>query len=205
MTERFQGKYRIPSARWQQWNYGDNGNYFVTICTANWNHFFGKIIPDNNSVASMQLYPAGKIAEQLWLEIPSHFPFVRLDSFVVMPNHIHGILVVDKPATIAYGTDDVGMPIVETPNLGVSTTKITTDARKQTIAASGKWKPATIGVIINQFKRKVTIDCRDICPGFAWQARFHDRVIRDDAEYRRIVYYIENNVSNWVDDSYFSI
>lgn len=183
MTERFQGKYRIPPARWQQWNYGDNGNYFVTICTANRNHYFGKIVLDDNAVASMQLYPAGKIAEQLWLEIPSHFPFVRLDSFVVMPNHIHGILIIDKEdqALVSLQNKTPGQQRFRSP------------------------ESSSISSVLGSYKSEVTKRVRKSNELFGWQSRFHDRVIRDDAEYRRIVHYIENNVSNWVDDSYFSI
>jgi REP element-mobilizing transposase RayT len=131
----------------------------------------------------MQLYPAGKIAEQLWLEIPSHFPFVRLDSFVVMPNHIHGILIIDKEDQVLASLQN------KTPG----------QQRFRNPESS------SISSILGSYKSEVTKRVRKSNELFGWQSRFHDRVIRDDAEYRRIVHYIENNVSNWVDDSYFSI
>ncbi len=113
MTELFRNKYRIPSARAEWWDYGNNAAYFVTICTQNREHFFGRIVvnsgshrvPETRLIASLPAdgspqfipSPLGTIALACWLEIPQHFPFVRLDAFVVMPNHVHGILVIDKP------------------------------------------------------------------------------------------------------------
>lgn len=91
MQNKFQNKYRIPSARLQTWDYANNGAYFITICTQNREHFFGNI---KNGI--MQLSEIGKLAAQFWHEIPNHFPMVELGNFVVMPNHIHGILIIDK-------------------------------------------------------------------------------------------------------------
>ncbi|MGV1013173.1 MAG: transposase [Flavobacterium sp.] len=91
MQNKFQNKYRIPSSRLQTWDYGTNGAYFITICTQNKEHFFGVV--QNGTV---QLSEIGKIAEQLWIEIPNQFPFIELGSFVVMPNHVHGILIINK-------------------------------------------------------------------------------------------------------------
>ncbi len=91
MTELFQNKYRIESARLKGWDYGSNRYYFVTICTNNRTHFFGRIQND-----IMCLNEIGTIAYQCWLEIPNHFPFVVPDEFVIMPNHVHGIVHIDK-------------------------------------------------------------------------------------------------------------
>ena len=91
MQNKFQNKYRIPSSRLQTWDYGTNGAYFITICTQNREHFFG--IVQNGTV---QLSEIGKIAEQLWIEIPNQFPFIELGNFVVMPNHVHGMLIINK-------------------------------------------------------------------------------------------------------------
>lgn len=91
--DKFKNKYRIPSARLQNWDYGTNGAYFITICTQNREHFFGEIVD-----GQMQLNELGQLAEKYWLEIPQHFPFIELGNFVVMPNHTHGILIIDKNA-----------------------------------------------------------------------------------------------------------
>ena len=90
MQNKFQNKYRIPSARLQTWDYANNGAYFITICTQNRHHFFGTI-----QNQEMQLSEIGKLAAQFWMEIPNHFPFIELGNFVVMPNHVHGILIIN--------------------------------------------------------------------------------------------------------------
>jgi putative transposase len=111
MIDKFQNKYRIPSARLHNWDYGDNGAYFITICTSNRNHFFGEITND-----IMELNEIGNIAENFWVEIPQHYPFIELGNYIVMPDHIHGILIINK--TKKHPPNAV---IVETPKLGVST------------------------------------------------------------------------------------
>jgi REP element-mobilizing transposase RayT len=188
-ADKYQGKYRIPSARWQQWDYGANAAYFVTICTAQRERFFGEIVQDE-----MQLSEIGQIAYQYWLQIPAHFPFAVLDQFVIMPNHVHGIIVINKPETDDVVVD-ADVAAVETPNLGVFTIP------PQNAAA--RWYSGTLGVIVNQYKRACTMYARLHNIPFAWQTRFHDRVIRDNDEWQRISEYIYNNPQNWNDDELF--
>jgi hypothetical protein len=66
-----------------------------------------------------------------------------------------------------------------------------------------KWKPNSLGVIINQYKRICTIHARQIHAGFGWQSRFHDHIIRDDASFKRISEYIVNNPAKWTGDKFF--
>ena len=193
----FQNKYRIASARLQNWDYGSNAMYFVTICTQNRECFFGEIVETPNmETPEMQLSEIGKLADHFWNEIPTHFPFVELGEYIVMPNHVHGIIIINKRDGIVHdGIVDDGIVqdgIVETPKLGVCTD-----------AASEKWKSATLGVIINQYKRICTIESHKINPYFAWQARFHDHIIRNDASFQRIRDYIVHNPENWQDDMFF--
>ncbi len=89
--EKFKGKYRISSARLQNWDYGWNALYFITICTQNRELFFGEIINHK-----MQLSEIGELSKKYWFEIPEKFSFIKLDEFVVMPNHIHGIIEIAK-------------------------------------------------------------------------------------------------------------
>ena len=95
MADKYQNKYRIPSARLSLWDYSSSAAYFITVCTANREHYFGEIIDDK-----MQLSEIGKKANNNWLDISNHFSFVILDEFIVMPNHIHGIIVINKPGNI---------------------------------------------------------------------------------------------------------
>jgi REP element-mobilizing transposase RayT len=89
--KKFKNKYRIPSARMASWDYGSNAPYFITICTANRKHFFGEIINGN-----MHLNEIGRLAQEFWQDIPKYSPFITLANFVIMPNHTHGILIIDK-------------------------------------------------------------------------------------------------------------
>lgn len=202
MSDRFQDKYRIPSARLQNWDYSWNAAYFVTICTQKQLLYFGEILD-----LKMHLSEIGQIAEKYWKEIPLHFPFVELGDFIAMPNHVHGIIFINKPdnnETHPVETPDTGVfdrmgtPIMfETPRSGVST-----GATPRTAAASKKWNRGTLGVIINQYKRICTIKAQKIYAGFAWQPRFYDHIIRDDQSFQRISEYIQNNPLNWHTDKF---
>ncbi|RKY77491.1 transposase, partial [candidate division KSB1 bacterium] len=94
--DKFKGKYRIPSTRLQNWDYRWNGYYFVTICTENKEEYFGEI-----KNGKMHLSPIGIIADVLWHEIKNHAKNVELGEFVVMPNHIHGIIILNNDNNIS--------------------------------------------------------------------------------------------------------
>jgi len=91
MADKYQNKYRISSARLKNWDYSRDGAYFITICTKDRKHFFGKIINEE-----MYLSDLGLIAHKYWMEIPQHFPFVKLGVMVIMQNHMHGIIIIDN-------------------------------------------------------------------------------------------------------------
>lgn len=88
----YKNKFRIESIRLPNYDYSANGCYFVTICTHQKHCYLGKIIN-----AQMQLSQVGKIAQKHWQEIPNHFDGVYIDEYVIMPNHVHGIIVINKP------------------------------------------------------------------------------------------------------------
>lgn len=100
-TVKFANKYRIETLRLRNWDYGSNGMYFITICTGNRNRYFGKI--ENQRV---QLSKMGIIADKIWLEISNKFSFIELDQYIVMPNHIHGILTISKDAINRVSTEN---------------------------------------------------------------------------------------------------
>ena len=103
-TTKFQNKYRIESARLQGYDYGSHGHYFVTICTKNRINYFGEI-----SVFT----EIGKIANNFWKEIPAHYPFVEIDHFIVMPNHIHGVLFFNRPDKKDWNPNQFGVQSVD--------------------------------------------------------------------------------------------
>jgi len=120
MSGKFQDRYRIPSTRLQNWDYGWNGIYFITICTNDHEHCFGKI-----TNKAMELSEIGLLAHQFWCKIPTHFPFISLDAFVIMPNHLHGILIIDKDNDGRYEPEtesDLDLDSVEKRHCLFSTT-----------------------------------------------------------------------------------
>jgi len=193
MTEKFQNKYRIPSARLQNWDYGSNAAYFVTICTQNREHYFGEIIN-----GSMYLSEIGHLANKYWLEIPEHFPFVELDAFVVMPNHVHGIIIINKPNNdrTVETRHALSLPIPSQPQLQNET------IGQKRFQNQGK---GTISSIIGSYKSVLTKNARKIHADFAWQSRFHDHIIRNDNSYHRIHEYILTNPRNWMKDKFYTI
>jgi putative transposase len=92
MGNKYQNKFRSESARLQTWDYGADAAYFITICTQGREYYFGEIIESDQ----MKLSEIGKFVYTCWSEIPSHLPFIILDAFIVMPDHIHGIIIINK-------------------------------------------------------------------------------------------------------------
>lgn len=88
---KYKNKYRSASARAQWWDYAWQGAYFITICTADRRPYFGHI-----DHGKMKLSPVGAMADIFWHEIGNHARAVELDAFVVMPNHVHGILILNE-------------------------------------------------------------------------------------------------------------
>ncbi len=143
-------------------------------------HYFGEIIDDE-----MHLNETGKLAEQFWLEIPIHFPFIELGNFQVMPNHFHGILIIDKINNAA------AIPTDPTPG-----NKTFGQLRFQN-QGSG-----TISSVLGSFKSAVSKYAHLINKDFTWQSRFFDHIIRNAESFERIQNYIENNPKNWKEDKF---
>jgi REP element-mobilizing transposase RayT len=95
---KFLNKYRIESNRLKDFDYGSNGYYFITINTYKKSKYFGEIIygVETEYIPSLQPTEIAVIAQKYWNEIPQHFSFVKLDEFIVMPDHLHGILMFEK-------------------------------------------------------------------------------------------------------------
>ncbi len=214
---KFQNKYRIPSARWREWNYGDEGAYFITICTKQREHYFGEI--ENGQ---MQLSEIGKTAQNEWLNSMDIRPDMNLDMecFVVMPNHIHGIVVIGKNEynsvrddgdyckDAMHGVSMENNDTISDAMHGVSTDNETETniielfQKIETIPSANHFGPQSknLASIMRGFKSAVTTTARELNISFGWQTRFHDHVIRDDDEFRRIAFYIEQNPMNWEKD-----
>ena len=184
MADLFRNKYRIPSARAPWWDYGRDAAYFVTICTKDREHYFGEVVGNE-----MQLTEIGQIAYDRWHQIPVHFPSVRLDAFVVMPNHVHGIVVITNSVDSVETLHDV-------QTLHATSLPPPPPNKNEKMAAISP-QPGSLSTIIRSYKSAVSKDARAIHADFAWQTRFHDHIIRTDDSFQRIKNYILSNTLLW--------
>ncbi|SEG28439.1 REP element-mobilizing transposase RayT [Halpernia humi] len=185
MDKKFRNKYRISSVRLQSWDYSANGAYFLTICTANRENYFGKVVN-----GEMILNDLGLIAQNIWLEIPVQFPFVELGNFVIMPNHIHGILIINnKPVETRFIACQIESEEKVIQKKG-GITGIKNPMLHQNISTIIRW-----------YKGRCTFEINKISSGFKWQPRFYDHIIRNSKSFENIQKYIENNPENWDNDS----
>lgn len=178
MFEKFRNRYRIPSCRLPGWDYSRPGAYFITMCTKGREPFFGYI--DHHQT---YLTEEGRMAFDLWASIPVQFPGTHLDEFVIMPDHVHGILFISD------------LPVVETRLIA----SLQPNQSPQG-GISGNKNPMlnqNVSRIIRWYKGRCCFEIRKTCPSFSWQARFYDRVIRDQSELDRIRDYVRENPMKW--------
>ncbi len=185
IMKKYNNKYRIKSVRLKDWDYRNNGAYFITINTGNRKHFFGEII---NS--EMRLSPIGEYAENFWMEIPNHFPFVELGNFVVMPNHTHGVLIINNVKSLQCNDIDKSLQC--------------NDSTGNQYYSDISPKSGSISTIVRSYKSAVSKHARLLNTEFNWQPKFHDHIIRNSESFERIQNYIENNPSNWKEDKFYT-
>ena len=174
---KFRNYYRIPSAR-AAWHDYNGGIYFVTICTKNREHFFGRIL---NEV--MELSDIGEYTWNCIQNVPQHNPYAEIPLFVIMPNHIHAIVIIDGDCR------DVPW-------------RVSTDGKNVAMQGVSN-KQGRLSTVIGGLKQSVTRYAKTNAITFAWQPRFQDRIIRNAGELNRIADYIEQNVSQWAYDELF--
>lgn len=173
----FKGKYRIESARLPGWDYSSPGAYFVTLCTKGMQYWFGDIVD-----RKMQLSRVGQIVADEWKKTEQIRPDVSLDTWAVMPNHLHGIVVINEMPSEHATRNEI--PSVETTRRVVST--------RETL------KPNSLGSIIGQFKSASTKRIHMAgCTEFACQPRYYDHIIRNERSMNKIREYIADNVLQW--------
>lgn len=190
-------QYLIRSARARWWDYGKNGVYYVTICTKNRFPFLGSI-----QAGQLKLSVLGATVKQLWESLPSLVSGIHLSSFVIMPNHIHGIIILDRPA----GQEPLKSTIVHN-----STAPLHPQSKDKAVQSaffkSISPQKGSLPHIIRKFKGLVTKTARKA--GWIkkdqplWQARYYDRVIRDPNEFFKLSQHIKDNVKTWKQDDYF--
>lgn len=159
------------SIRLKGYDYGQPGAYFITLCTHERAHLFGQVVG-----GEMVLNEYGEIARACWLTIPDHFPHAELDEFVILPNHVHGIIwIVDD----AVGAKDFSPlpPLPPLPPRGTS---------------------KTIGSIVRGFKIGVTKWMRQHTDVYTiWQRNYYEHIIRDETALNTIRCYIIENPMRW--------
>ncbi|NER02917.1 MAG: transposase [Okeania sp. SIO3C4] len=182
-TEYFEGKSGRKSTRLPHWNYAQNGWYFITICTSNRENFFGNI-----TQGQMQLSNIGKIAKKFWVEIPLHTKQgVYLDRYVIMPNHLHGVLIIDNSTKESKSTE--------------VKCNVSTEYDLSRIMSEISPKEGSLSAIIRSYKSAVTNWCNsNNYSSFGWQKRFYEKIIRDDKSLENIRKYIINNPIKWEND-----
>ena len=202
---KFKNKYRIESTRLQNWDYSRVAVYFITICTANRDHFFGMV--QNNEMVYSDI---GAIVAQEWVKTPEIRPDMNLElgEFMVMPNHFHGVIFIGnnefngRDAMHRVSTDDNIDPMhrVSTDDNIDAMHRVSTDDNiyKNEFGPQSK----NLSSIIRGFKSAVTVQAKKINPNFGWQARFHDHIIRNPKSYDTISQYIIDNPKKWGEDEF---
>lgn len=166
-------RHKRRSIRLKGYDYSSTGAYFITICTHQHMCLFGHVV---NGI--MRLNDSGKKVQTCWHEIPEHFPLVALDKFVVMPNHVHGILFLSENATERAKN----FSPLQTDHQPHGTSK-------------------TIGSVIRGFKIGVTKWIRENTPVHnVWQRNYWEHIIRSEPELNGLRAYIRNNPARWALD-----
>jgi len=189
------------SIRLQGYDYSQAGAYFITICTQNRERLFGEIAD-----GEMKMNDAGQMVQTVWDEMPNRFDGLELDRFVVMPNHIHGVIVLPRrgESCIRPCICPIIPPgIHSNPPNGYSTDH------------GGEYKirpygtlPGTVGRIFQAFKSITTHEYTNGVkqhgwlpfPGKLWQRNYWEHIIRNESELNRIRDYVNNNPTEWESD-----
>jgi len=188
------------SIRLKGYDYSQPGAYFVTMVARHREHLFGSmgeasagldavdsIANPADSSPQLKLTTGGEIVLKTWQKIPTHFPFTRLDEFVIMPNHFHGIIWISMGEAFTVGnyTQAERLPVNASPQPPIGT------------------QPGSLNAIIQNFKsistRKIN-QARNTPGNKIWQRDYYERIIRNDRELNAIRQYIRANPHNWPQD-----
>lgn len=199
------------SIRLKGYDYTQPGAYFITLCTAGRELLFGEIID-----GAMNLYRLGLIVQKAWLELPRHYPNVVLDAMVIMPNHVHAVILLvedactgtidrgkDRIAQLAKGASDVGCRIPGSqPDPGEpEATKEGDETRP--FSAQTPNKRDALPEIVRAFKTYSAkrINAVRRTPGQpVWQRNYYEHIVRNDEEWENIRLYVNNNPQEWARD-----
>jgi REP element-mobilizing transposase RayT len=213
--------YHRRSIRLKGYDYASPGAYFITICAVDRKCVFGEIVAD-----AMRSNAFGDIVATCWNEIPAHFPNVRLDAFVLMPNHVHGILIIeDAPdcrgttcrAPTGAGTDrggsqgagsgraptDAGGDRGGSQGAGAKAGGVGVDTLGSAAQRFGVPSAQSLPTVLRSFKAAVTKRVRELAgrPDLEiWQRNYFEHVIRNEDSPNEIRRYIQENPLRWALD-----
>jgi len=193
-------KHHRRSIRLRMWDYRDAGAYFVTICTYGGQPLFGEVVD-----GTMRLNEYGRIVEEEWRRTAEMRPGVTLDAFVIMPNHLHGIIWIRDDA------DDVRATCRSPVQKERGRSPVQENGGRSPVRAA-PWpderprgpQSGSLGAIIAGFKSACTRRINEMrgTPGApVWQRNYYERIIRNDREWNAIREYIQNNPITWEQDA----
>ncbi len=172
-------KHHRRSVRLPGYDYAQAGAYFVTICTQNRECVFSDVVE-----GQMILNAPGQMAELVWRELPQYYPGIKVDAFVVMPNHIHGIITLVGAGSHAC-PDKSGQPQGVAPTTRMSLPDVVHRLKSLTTT---------------RYRRGVLRHSWRASPDRLWQRNYFDRIIRDEEELNRVRQYVEENPLRWAED-----
>jgi putative transposase len=194
------------SIRLKGYDYSQAGAYFITICCEDRICRFGNIsVGAGLAPTQMILNEFGEIAYNEWIKLTERFPNFELDVFQIMPNHMHGIIVLNDvvgatPAVAQKDENEKGQPqgLARTQNDVVD------------VIRAGASPAPTVSDIVGAYKSLVANGCLNIYKsknetmGKLWQRNYHEHIIRNDPSYQTISNYIVNNPAKWNDDKFYT-
>ena len=201
----YKNKYRIESTRLKDWDYSRDGYYFVTICTQDKKCFFGDVIDEK-----VRLSAIGEIVADEWQKTAQIRKNVSLDTWIIMPNHLHGIVIINnnnEPHGNTHGvaTCRDALHVSKNGNAhGVATRgnaqgDACNASLQKGVANDNKFgtQMNNLSSIIRGFKSATTKRIHRARSDFSWQSRFYDHIIRNEKSLNKIREYIINNPLKW--------
>jgi putative transposase len=192
------------SVRLDEYDYSQPGMYYVTVCTSGRECLFGRVVDD-----SIVLNAIGEAVEKCWLVIPKHFPHVAIDAYIVMPNHIHGIIMIEDKAGLAGIHQGFRQKRAwQSLNSIDGCREDLQDIRARHASPlqeskSARFGKRTIGAIIGSFKSAATREAKKVS-GDAdlnmWQRSYYEHIVSSESGLNQIRRYISENPANWNTD-----
>ena len=192
-------KHHRRSIRLKGYDYSKAGMYFVTLVCRQRACLFGEVID-----GKMRLSAAGQIVQQEWRRLGQQFPDARIDVFVVMPNHVHGIIVIHPD--VVGATQPSQKETISGENRTLEEIRIGNGGSPLRGEVGGGARPAngpapgSLGAMIGQFKSRCTKRLwasKGLSGTPIWQRNYYEHIIRNDDDYKRVYLYIESNPVNW--------